>query len=131
MSLKITYENDLKILKPHLIDKKINYVTKIGIGFDIHRFDIKKQNDHKNFITLGGIKIPKMKSLIGHSDADVLLHAITDSILGVINVGDIGSLFPPSDQKWKNQDSSYFLKYAKNLLDEVNGKIINIETEGA
>ena len=69
-----------------------------------------------------------MKSLIGHSDADVLLHAITDSILGVINVGDIGSLFPPSDQKWKNQDSSYFLKYAKKLLDEINGKIINIDS---
>ena len=128
ISLKITYQNDLKILEPHLMDKKINYVTKIGIGFDIHRFDIKKYNDHKNFITLGGIKIPKMKSLIGHSDADVLLHAITDSILGVINVGDIGSLFPPSDQKWENQDSSYFLKYAKKLLDEINGKIINIDS---
>ena len=128
ISLKITYENDLKILEPHLIDKKINYVTKIGLGFDIHRFDTKKYDEINNFITLGGIKIPKINSLIGHSDADVLLHAITDSILGVINVGDIGSLFPPSDQKWKNQDSSYFLKYAKKLLDEINGKIINIDS---
>jgi 2-C-methyl-D-erythritol 4-phosphate cytidylyltransferase/2-C-methyl-D-erythritol 2,4-cyclodiphosphate synthase len=127
MSLKITYENDLKILEPHLIDKKNNYITKIGLGFDIHRFDTKKSDDHKNFITLGGIRISNIKSLIGHSDADVLLHAITDSILGVINVGDIGSLFPPSDEKWKNKDSSYFLKHAKMLLDKSNGKINNID----
>ena len=127
MSLKITYENDLKILEPHLIDKKNNYITKIGLGFDIHRFDTKKSDDHKNFITLGGIRISNIKSLIGHSDADVLLHAITDSILGVINVGDIGSLFPPSDEKWINKDSSYFLKHAKMLLDKSNGKINNID----
>ena len=127
MSLKITYENDLKILEPHLIDKKNNYITKIGLGFDIHRFDTKKSNDQKNFITLGGIRISNIKSLIGHSDADVLLHAITDSILGVINVGDIGSLFPPSDEKWINKDSSYFLKHAKMLLDKSNGKINNID----
>ena len=127
MSLKITYENDLKILKPHLIDKKNNYITKIGLGFDIHRFDTKKSDDHKNFITLGGIRISNIKSLIGHSDADVLLHAITDSILGVINVGDIGSLFPPSDEKWINKDSSYFLKHAKMLLDKSSGKINNID----
>ena len=127
ISLKITYENDLKILEPHLIDKKVNYITKIGIGFDIHRFDTKKSDDQKNFITLGGIRISNIKSLIGHSDADVLLHAITDSILGVINVGDIGSLFSPSDEKWINQDSSYFLKHAKMLLDKSNGKINNID----
>jgi 2-C-methyl-D-erythritol 4-phosphate cytidylyltransferase/2-C-methyl-D-erythritol 2,4-cyclodiphosphate synthase len=127
MSLKITYENDLKILEPHLIDKKNNYITKIGLGFDIHRFDTKKSDDHKNFITLGGIRISNIKSLIGHSDADVLLHAITDSILGVINVGDIGSLFPPSDEKWINKDSSYFLKHAKMLLDKSSGKINNID----
>ena len=127
MSLKITYENDLKILEPHLIDKKINYITKTGLGFDIHRFDTKKSDDQKNFITLGGIRISNIKSLIGHSDADVLLHAITDSILGVINVGDIGSLFPPSDEKWINKDSSYFLKHAKMLLDKSNGSINNID----
>jgi len=127
MSLKITYENDLKILKPHLVGKKNNYITKVGLGFDIHRFDTKKSDNHKNFITLGGIRISNIKSLIGHSDADVLLHAITDSILGVINVGDIGLLFPPSDEKWMNQDSSYFLKHAKMLLDKSNGKINNID----
>ena len=127
MSLKITYEEDLKVIEPHLRDKKSNYVTKIGIGFDIHRFDIQKHDDKNNFITLGGIKIMQMKPLIGHSDADVLLHAITDSILGVLNVGDIGLLFPPSNDKWKNHDSSFFLNHAKKLLDKVKGKIINID----
>ena len=127
MGLKKKYKNDLKLLEPHLIDCSKNYITKIGIGFDIHRFDIKKYLSKDNFIILGGIKIPNIKPLIGHSDADVLLHAITDSILGVINVGNIGSLFPPSDEKWKNKDSSYFLKHAKKLLDESNGKINNID----
>ena len=73
------------------------------------------------------MKRSNVNSLIGHSDADVLLHAITDSILGVVNVGDIGLLFPPSDKKWINKDSSYFLKYAKMLLDKSNGKINNID----
>ena len=61
------------------------------------------------------------------SDADVLLHAITDSILGVINKGDIGSIFPPTDYKWKNADSSIFLKHASKLLQSENGIINNID----
>jgi len=123
--LKITYENDLKLLKPYLTNN-IKYITKIGNGFDIHRFDLKKDNI-KNFVTLGGINIPNANSLIGHSDADVLLHAITDSILGVVNEGDIGKLFPPSDLKWKNSDSSIFLMHASKLLNKKNGKINNID----
>lgn len=125
MSLKITYKKDFEMLEPHLNYR--NYVTKIGVGFDIHRFNKTTINDKENFITLGGIKIKNKKSLIGHSDADALLHAITDSILGVINCGDIGLLFPPSDKKWENFDSSYFLKQAAILLKEKSGKIINID----
>ena len=124
-SLKITYENDFKLLEPYLINYS-KYITKIGNGFDIHRFDLKKNNT-KNYIKLGGIMIPHFKPLIGHSDADVLLHALTDSILGVINQGDIGTLFPPSDIKWKNSDSSIFLKHASDLLKKENGKINNID----
>ena len=114
-SLKLTYEKDLELLEPHLTINSNNYITKIGNGFDIHRFDNSKISDN-NFILLGGIKIKSSKQLIGHSDGDVLLHAITDSILGVINKGDIGSIFPPSDNKWKNADSSIFLKHASKLL---------------
>ena len=127
LTLKITYEKDLKLLEPHLSDNNVKYITKIGNGFDIHRFDIKKSTD-RNFINLGGIKIKNTNSLIGHSDADVLLHAITDSILGIINKGDIGKLFPPSDNKWKNADSSIFLKHAYIMLKKEKGKINNIDT---
>ena len=125
LSLKITYKNDLKLLEPHL-SKEIKYITKVGNGFDIHRFDIKKR-DENNYIILGGIKIFNVNPLIGHSDADVLLHAITDSILGIVNKGDIGKIFPPSDKKWKNADSSLFLSYASRILKEAKGKINNID----
>ena len=103
-----------------------NYITKIGNGFDIHRFDNTK-NSKKNFILIGGIKITASKPLIGHSDADVLLHAITDSILGVLNKGDIGSIFPSTDKKWANADSSIFLKHASKLLQNEKGIINNID----
>ena len=125
-TLKITYEKDLNLLEPHLTNNFNNYITKIGNGFDIHRFD-KSKNLKNNFILLGGIKIKTLQPLIGHSDSDVLLHAITDSILGVINKGDIGSIFPPSDEKWKNADSSIFLKYASKLLHKEKGIINNID----
>ena len=125
-TLKLTYIDDLHLLEPHLQKDEQKYITKVGNGFDIHRFDINS-NDNKNFIKLGGIKINNSNSLIAHSDADVLLHAITDSILGIVNKGDIGSFFPPTDNKWKNADSSIFLKYASKLLREVGGIINNID----
>ena len=126
LSLKITYEKDLNLLEPHLTKNSNNYITKIGNGFDIHRFDNSSISEN-NFIILGGIKIKASKKLIGHSDADVLLHAITDSILGVINKGDIGSIFPPTNDEWKNADSSIFLKHASKLLKSEKGIINNID----
>ncbi len=126
LTLKITYEKDLNLLEPHLTKNLNNYITKIGNGFDIHRFDNSKKSGN-NFILLGGIKIKASKPLIGHSDADVLLHAITDSILGVMNKGDIGSIFPPTDEKWKNADSSIFLTHASKLLQNEKGIINNID----
>ncbi len=127
MSLKITRKHDLNLLYPHLINNIYNYITKIGIGFDIHRTDLIKNKHNDNYITLGGVKITNSAPLVGHSDADVLLHAITDSLLGPINEGDIGMLFPPSDKKWKNQDSSYFLKETSLLLKKHKAKINNID----
>ena len=127
MSLKITRKHDLNLLYPHLINNIHNYITKIGIGFDIHRTDLIKNKHADNYITLGGVKITNSAPLVGHSDADVLLHAITDSLLGPINEGDIGMLFPPSDKKWKNQDSSYFLKETSLLLKKHKAKINNID----
>ncbi len=126
LTLKITYEKDLNLLGPYLYKNDKIHITKIGNGFDVHRFDNSK-NSQKNFIKLGGIKIKNTKPLIGHSDSDVLLHAITDSILGVINQGNIGSIFPPTEEKWKNADSSIFLKHASNLLQQEGGTINNID----
>ena len=125
LTFKITYEKDLNLLEQHLSKNVNTYITKIGNGFDIHRFDNSKCYSN-NFIIIGGVKIEASKPLLGHSDADVLLHAITDSILGVINKGDIGSIFPPTDKKWKNADSSIFLKHASKLLHNEEGIINNI-----
>ncbi|MDC1134414.1 2-C-methyl-D-erythritol 2,4-cyclodiphosphate synthase [Alphaproteobacteria bacterium] len=127
MSLKITRKHDLNLIYPHLIKNTYNYITKIGIGFDIHRTDLIKNKHTDNYIILGGVKITNSAPLIGHSDADVLLHAITDSLLGPINEGDIGMLFPPSDKKWKNHNSSYFLKETCLLLKKHKAKINNID----
>ena len=125
-TLKLTYIEDLNLLEPHLLNSQQNNVTKVGSGFDVHRFDLNSTNEN-NFIMLGGVKVNNSRSLIGHSDADVLLHAITDSILGIVNLGDIGSLFPPTDKKWENADSSIFLEHASKLLKEIDGKINNID----
>ena len=125
-TLKLTYIEDLNLLEPHLLNSQQNNVTKVGSGFDVHRFDLNSTNEN-NYIMLGGVKINNSRSLIGHSDADVLLHAITDSILGIVNLGDIGSLFPPTDKKWENADSSIFLEHASKLLKEIDGKINNID----
>jgi 2-C-methyl-D-erythritol 4-phosphate cytidylyltransferase/2-C-methyl-D-erythritol 2,4-cyclodiphosphate synthase len=93
----------------------------VGSGFDVH------QLIEGNEITLCGIKIPHNKTLKGHSDADVVLHAITDAILGAISAGDIGAHFPPSDNKWKGASSDIFLKYARELVEAKGGYINNID----
>ena len=118
-NFKITTENDLKKAE---IMTGINYTdVRIGYGMDVHAF---KDGDH---VILGGVKIPHDKSLKGHSDADVALHAITDAILGAIAMGDIGEHFPPNDDKWKGAGSDIFLKHAAKLVDEADGVIANID----
>jgi 2-C-methyl-D-erythritol 4-phosphate cytidylyltransferase/2-C-methyl-D-erythritol 2,4-cyclodiphosphate synthase len=97
--------------------------TRTGFGYDVHAFDPAPSNK----IRLGGIDIPHTQKLLGHSDADVILHAVTDAILGAIGEGDIGQLFPPSDMQWKNADSAIFVKEALRRLQAKSGKIINID----
>ena len=94
---------------------------RVGNGFDVHAFA------EGNEITLCGLKIPFSKKLLGHSDADVGLHAITDAIYGAIAAGDIGTHFPPSDNAWKNAPSEVFLKHAVQLVEEHGFKINNID----
>ena len=87
-----------------------NFAPRTGMGFDVHSFA------GEGPIMLGGIEVPHDRGLAGHSDADVVLHAITDALLGAAGLGDIGQHFPPSDQRWKAAASSLFLSHAVELL---------------
>lgn len=92
-----------------------------GIGFDVHCFD------EGNSVRLCGVEIKHDRSLAGHSDADVGLHAITDALFGAIGDGDIGSHFPPSDPHWRNADSAGFLKHAAQVVAEKGGEIRHLD----
>lgn len=94
---------------------------RVGNGFDVHQFE------EGDGVILCGIKIPYHKKLKGHSDADCAWHALTDAILGAIGAGDIGEIFPDSDNKWKNADSFIFLKKADKLMKENNYEVTNID----
>lgn len=120
---------ELKFIDGDEMNRKITTIADVdssksfrtGMGFDVHAFE---DGDH---VTICGVKVPHTKSLKGHSDADVGLHAITDAILGAIGEGDIGEHFPPSDDKWKGADSSIFLKEAAELAKKKNSQIENVD----
>jgi 2-C-methyl-D-erythritol 4-phosphate cytidylyltransferase/2-C-methyl-D-erythritol 2,4-cyclodiphosphate synthase len=97
------------------------YEFRNGTGFDVHAFG---PGDH---VTLGGVKIPHTQALTGHSDADVLLHALTDAVLGAIGEADIGAHFPPSDEKWRGAASEIFLRHAIELLEKSGGNLVNLD----
>lgn len=94
---------------------------KIGFGFDVHSFAEGRK------LILGGIEIPSVRGLEGHSDADVLLHAISDALLGALALGDIGQHFPNTDPKWKDVNSAVILKHCYSLVKEKDFKISNID----
>ena len=94
---------------------------RIGMGYDVHK--LVEERD----LILGGVKIPYELGLLGHSDADVLLHAIMDSLLGAASLGDIGKHFPDTDSKYKGISSIELLKHVGNLLTKHNYKIGNID----
>ena len=95
--------------------------VRIGYGFDSHEFRAGIP------LKIGGIKLKHDKGLGGHSDGDVLLHAITDALLGAVAAPDIGALFPPSDPKWKDADSVIFLREALKRVREAGYAIANID----
>lgn len=95
---------------------------RIGIGYDVHRL-IENRD-----LIIGGIKIPHEKGLLGHSDADVLVHAIMDSMLGALALGDIGKFFPDNDLKYKNISSLKLLSYVNDLILESGYIIGNIDS---
>lgn len=96
--------------------------TRIGYGWDSHEFK------HGVPLRIGGVMIDHPKGLGGHSDGDVLLHAITDALLGAIAAPDIGSLFPPSDPQWKGADSSVFLDEALKRIGGAGYTITNLDS---
>jgi len=96
-------------------------VIRIGQGVDIHPFDESRP------LILGGVRISDRGGLAGHSDADAVLHALTDALLGATGSGDIGHHFPSDDARWKNADSSRFLAEAKRIVIEMDAEIANVD----
>lgn len=94
---------------------------RIGHGHDSHRLGVGRP------LVLGGVTVPFEKGLIGHSDADVLLHAVTDTLLGALALGDIGEWFPNTDPQWKGADSSVFLQEAVKAVRERGWSIANLD----
>lgn len=94
---------------------------RIGSGYDVHAFAEKRP------LVLGGVTIPYEYGLDGHSDADAVIHAIVDALLGALALGDIGTHFPSNDPRWKDQPGSVFLKYTQDLLQQHGWSISNID----
>jgi 2-C-methyl-D-erythritol 2,4-cyclodiphosphate synthase len=94
---------------------------RIGIGYDIHRVDGRRP------LKLGGVTIPSARGLAGHSDADVLLHAIADALLGAIGAPDLGEQFPPTDPRWRNADSRTFVRAAYAKVRRLGFSVGNVD----
>ena len=95
---------------------------RVGMGYDVHKLVEGRK------LILGGVDIPYEKGLLGHSDADVLIHAIMDALLGASKLGDIGVLFPDTDPKYKGISSITLLKYVKEEMEKKNIRIVNIDS---
>lgn len=95
--------------------------TRIGFGYDSHAFKPGVP------LRIGGLTLDHPEGLAGHSDGDVLLHAVTDALLGAVAAGDIGSFFPPNDPRWKDADSAIFLNLAMEELQNAGYRVVNID----
>lgn len=96
-------------------------MIRVGQGVDIHPFDATRP------LILGGVRISETGGLSGHSDADAVLHAITDALLGAAGAGDIGHYFPSTDERWRNADSSRFVHEALRIINEMDAQIANVD----
>lgn len=115
-NIKVTTMSDLPALHARAV-----FLPATGIGFDVHRLVEGRP------LFLCGIEVPYHLGLSGHSDADVALHALTDAILGTFGAGDIGTHFPPSDERWRDADSALFLAHALKLLAEAGGRLVHVD----
>jgi len=96
-------------------------MIRVGQGIDVHQFADARP------LILGGVRISDTGGLSGHSDADAVLHAVTDALLGAAGAGDIGHYFPSDDPRWKDAESTIFLREAKRILDEMDAEIGNVD----
>jgi len=103
------------------VSNDIQYEYRTGIGTDIHRLVENRK------LMLGGVEIPFTRGLLGHSDADVVLHAVMDAILGAAGLGDIGTLFPDTDEKWKDADSKELTLMVREGLEGKGWQIVNVD----
>ena len=118
-NVKVTTQDDLERARRWLAGGLGE--TRVGHGFDVHRF---APGDH---VMLCGVAVPHERGLSGHSDADVGLHALVDAILGALGAGDIGSHFPPSDERWRGADSALFVERARQLVAGRGGRIRHVD----
>ncbi|HEX8512162.1 MAG TPA: bifunctional 2-C-methyl-D-erythritol 4-phosphate cytidylyltransferase/2-C-methyl-D-erythritol 2,4-cyclodiphosphate synthase [Allosphingosinicella sp.] len=115
---KLTFEGDFAAAEARLA---VRLTSRTGLGFDVHAFAPGEE------LWLGGIRIPSELGLKGHSDADVLLHALTDALLGAVGAGDIGDHFPPSDPQWRGAASSLFIEHARAMIEALGGRIDHVD----
>jgi len=124
-NLKITSPEDLQRAEEILSDPsgrvEIGRMIRVGSGFDVHRFGPGRS------VWICGLEIPHGQGLLGHSDADVGLHALVDAILGALGAGDIGEHFPPSDPRWRGAPSHLFLSHACDLVQAAKGRIEHLD----
>lgn len=94
---------------------------RIGTGYDSHRFDAARE------LVLGGVTIPDHAGLSGHSDGDAIAHAVIDAVLGAAAAGNVGSHFPPTDERWRGADSIQLLERAVSILHDHDHKVVNVD----
>ncbi len=122
LNIKLTTPEDMVLAEGILNSEKgETKQMRVGLGYDVHRL-VKGRE-----LILGGVKIPYELGLLGHSDADVLLHAIMDAMLGAAALGDIGTHFPDTDEKWRGADSCMLLAVVRNTLKENGFSVVNID----
>jgi len=123
MLMKLTYPEDFTMAEALAAQAQpaTAMAARVGLGFDAHTFG------PGDAVILCGVRIPHDHGLVGHSDADAGLHALTDALLGAIGEGDIGAHFPPTDPQWRGVDSAVFLRHAADLVTAKGGRIVNVD----
>jgi 2-C-methyl-D-erythritol 2,4-cyclodiphosphate synthase len=120
-SLNALHRSREKPWFPALVWARVRRMVRVGIGYDVHPLVEGRK------CILGGVDIPHSKGLAGHSDADALMHAVCDAVLGALGLGDIGHFFPNTDPRWKGAPSRIFLEEAARQVAQRQGRLVNVD----